>query len=150
MVATTENKVILNKTRSSKERWTFIGNLTAGELVNGKDRFKLSDFCASDHPMKEQVLDWMTEKELLPAPPPKGWDRVETSVNVFPVNQTTGPSLDHIFQTLKGDEDAKTRDRLVGMHFGDLNREKGKGATRKLRKQLRAMGYTRLAGLKAS
>jgi hypothetical protein len=138
----TDNKIILNKTRSSTERWTFVGQLTGGELVNGKNRFKFSDFCSSDHPMKEQVLDWMTEKGVLPAP-------VETS-NEFPANETTGPSLQHIFSTLTGDEDESIRENLVSFHFGDLNREKGKGATRRLRKQLRAMGYTRLAALKAS
>lgn len=135
----TDNKIILNKTRSSTERWTFVGDLTSGELVNGKNRFKFIDFCGSDHPMKNQVFDWMTEKGLLAAPPV-----------IFPVNETTGPSLQHIFNTLTENEDEGVREHLVQMHFGDLNREKGKGATRRLRKQLRAMGYTRLAALKAS
>lgn len=160
-------KTILNTTRSSTQRWTFIGDLTSGELVNGKDRYKYSDFCASDHPMKEQVFQWMTEKGLLPGP------AVDTSVGDLVLqevpanltsgpssdlatipNLTTGPSLSDIFtfgDSTKSKITGKSdQDRLVSMHFGDLNREKGKGATRKLRKQLRSMGYTRLAGLKAS
>lgn len=136
----TDNKIILNKTRSSTERWTFIRNSTGDELVNGKNRFKFADFPTSDHPMREQVLDWMAEKGVLR----------EAIHGKFPANETTGPSLDHIFSTLTETEDQSVRDHLVQMHFADLNREKGKGASRRLRKQLRAMGYNRLAALKAS
>tara|TARA_B100000941_G_scaffold163352_1_gene116293 strand:- start:2417 stop:3058 length:642 start_codon:yes stop_codon:yes gene_type:complete len=55
------NKVILNKTLSSTERWTYF--IKEGELVNGKQRYRLADFVASDHEMKEQVLEWMVEKD---------------------------------------------------------------------------------------
>jgi len=110
--------------------------------------------------MKDTVLNWMTVKGLLPEPP-VGWTSVGTSVEDTDAvvlqkvpNLTTGPSLSDIFtfgDSTKGKLTGKSdQDRLVSMHFGDLNREKGKGATRKLRKQLRSMGYTRLAGLKAS
>lgn len=106
----------------------------------------------------------MTLKGLLPEPP-VGWTSVDTSVgdlvlqevqaNLSTItNLTTGPSLSDIFNfgdSTKSKITGKSdQDRLVSMHFGDLNREKGKGATRKLRKQLRSLGYTRLAGLKAS
>lgn len=119
--------------------------------------------------MKDTVLNWMTVKGLLPAPP-VGWTSVDTSVGDLVLqevpanltseplhtipNLTSGPSLSDIFtfgDSTKSKITGKSdQDRLVSMHFGDLNREKGKGATRKLRKQLRSMGYTRLAGLKAS
>lgn len=135
-------KTILNKTRSSKERWTHFAGDNGGELVNGKDRHKVSEFANSDHPMKDEVLGWMAEKgiEL-----PKA--KAEAKPEPAPlVNETTGPDLDNILSMDGGTE----RDRLISMHFGDLNREVNKGATRKLRKQLREMGYTREAGLPAA
>lgn len=132
-------KTILNKTRSSKERWTHYENKDGGELVNGKDRYNVIEFVQSDHPMKDTVLGWLKEKGIVV-------ERIDIPVVAPLENETTGPDLDNILTMDAGTE----RDRLISMHFGDLNREVNKGATRKLRKRLRTMGYTREAGLPAA
>ena len=137
-------KTILNKTRSSSERWTHFVGKNGGELVNGKDRFTVSEFVASDHEMKSTVLGWMAEKGIdVPSAAPKGWDKVETSV------ETDG--IDKIRTIIHQNPPGSQRDTLVAMEYGDLNRTTGsKSASRKLRKAVRELGFGRLAGLPAA
>ena len=72
MTKKAEGKTILNKTRSSKDRWTHYENADGGELVNGQSRYKVTDFVKSDHPQKEEVLGWMAEKGIgVPEPTPE-------------------------------------------------------------------------------
>jgi len=129
-------KTILNITRSSSERWTHFAE--SDELVNGKLRYKVADFVASDHPQREAVISWMTEKNI------------QVGTGTSPADDIVKKMVDQVREIIHSQPPGATRETIVAMVYGDANVKFGKGITRKIRKGVRELIGARLASLPAA
>lgn len=154
------DRIILNKTRSSKERfYLLIGEGVDPIIEVNKQQTPLTTLLAKDTlEDRTKVVEYLTDdrhptkgqyKSLIPIP--KGWDSVDTSVEADPAPYTvpkdTEASLQAVRTIIHGNPPGSQRDTLVAMLYGDINRTTGKGASRKLRKAVRDMGFNALAAL---
>lgn len=161
-----EGKTILNKTRSSKERWTYYSKTK--ELVNGKERFPLSEFAIGEHPMVDQVLQWMEDAGLVGEVAPIIEARIdevnakivenEKEIDVLVSETIEAQSkieksfaempkqMKNIQSDLKGlpEEQQLEYSRLM---LRSITEHEGKGAARKMRKALHAAGYHKCAAV---
>lgn len=138
-------KTILNTTRSSSERWTHFAE--TDELVNGKMRYKVADFAASDHPQRDVVIGWMTEKNI---PVSAGGVPVPTvEIGEVPSSEIVRKIVDQVRELIHSQPPGIQRTTLVAMVYGDANEKYGKGITRKARKGVRELIGSGLASLPA-
>lgn len=148
MATKVKGKTILNTTRSSSERWIHFAE--TDELVNGKMRYKVADFVASDHPQRDVVISWMTEKNIplsageVPVP------TVEIPAGEVPSSDIVRKMVDQVREIIHSQPPGVQRETLVAMVYGDANVKFGKGITRKIRKDVRELIGARLASLPAA
>lgn len=169
------DRIILNTTKFNLQRWVLEGD----ELVNHKTRYPLADFFNSDHPEKETVRGYFADKGISDRIPSAGepvsfhealglelpddhlYDDFRNDGNDMPADLAAlsetydGFVYDPLKQGFQPIIMSIIEDRTYGSVrianlFVHINCTQGKGATRQLRKQLHAAGYTALAAVSAA
>lgn len=112
--------VILNTTRSAKARWKY--DPTKKVLFNQKIEFGLNEFLNSDHPDREMVIGYLTDKGFY-----KAEDQQDESCDICGIEIPAGVDPAH----------------AISRFFGSVT----KGEARRYRKDLRTQGWPQYSGL---